>query len=73
VRPVLHGRLGRLMVAVGAFETGNIAATLLILRATDLLRPGRGHDHAVSVALLAACFLAALMAVALAGLLVTTR
>jgi MFS family permease len=34
------------------FETGNIAATLLILRATDLLQPGRGHDRAVEIALL---------------------
>jgi MFS family permease len=52
VRPVLHGRLGRLMGAVAAFEAGNIAATLLILRATDLLAPGRGHDRAVQIALL---------------------
>jgi MFS family permease len=52
VRPVMHGRLGRLMGAVAAFEAGNIAATLLILRATDLLEPGRGHDRAVEVALL---------------------
>jgi MFS family permease len=52
VRPVLHGALGRLMFAVGAFEAGNIAATLLILRATDLLEPGRGHQHAVELALL---------------------
>lgn len=52
VRPVLRGRLGGLMLAVAAFETGNIAATLLILRATDLLQPGRGHDRAVEIALL---------------------
>jgi MFS family permease len=39
VRPVLQGRLGKLMVAVGAFEAGNVAATLLILRATELLHP----------------------------------
>ncbi len=52
VRPVLRGRLGRLMLAMAAFETGNIAATLLILRATDLLQPGRGHDDAVQLALL---------------------
>ncbi len=32
VRPVLRGRLGHLMVGVGAFEVGNVAATLLILR-----------------------------------------
>ena len=37
VRPVLTGRLGRLMVGVSAFEFGNVAATLLILRASELL------------------------------------
>ena len=52
VRPVLAGRLGRLMVGVGAFEVGNVAATLLILRATELLTPSRGHDRAAVVALL---------------------
>src|SRR4051794_8648474 len=40
VRPVLRGSLGRLMVGIAAFEAGNIAATLLILRATELLEPG---------------------------------
>jgi MFS family permease len=52
VRPVLKGRLGRLFVGIGAFELGNAAATLLILRATDLLEPGRSHDAATEVALL---------------------
>ena len=53
VRPVLRvGGLGRLFVGVGAFEFGNAAATLLILRATELLDPDRGHDDAVQVALL---------------------
>ena len=52
VRPVLRGRLGRLFFGVGAFEVGNAAATLLILRATELLEPGRGHDSAVELALL---------------------
>jgi MFS family permease len=37
---------------VGAFEFGNAAATLLILRATELLEPGRGQDRAVEMALL---------------------
>ena len=37
-----------LMRGVGAFELGNIAATLLILRATELLTPGRGARHAPS-------------------------
>lgn len=52
VRPVLRGGLGRLMVGIGAFECGNIAATLLILRATELLAPGRSHAGAVQVALI---------------------
>jgi MFS family permease len=47
IRPVLHGRLGRLLGAVTAFELANAAATLLILRATDLLSPAHGHDSAV--------------------------
>jgi MFS family permease len=51
VRPVLAGRLGRLMVGVSAFELGNAAATLLILRAAELLAPGRGQDRATRLAL----------------------
>src|SRR3954471_7037029 len=51
VRPVLHGRLGRLMVGISVFELGNIAATLLILRATDLLTPGHGADDAAQLAI----------------------
>ena len=50
-RPVIKGRLGRLLVAVSAFELGNIAATLLILRATELLTPGHGQDSAAQLAL----------------------
>ena len=42
VRPVMKGRLGRLMLSVSAFEMGNVAATLLILRATELFTPSRG-------------------------------
>jgi len=51
VRPVLRGGLGRLFLAISAFEVGNVAATLLILRATDLLEPGHGHRSAVQIAL----------------------
>jgi MFS family permease len=51
VRPVLQGRLGRLFAGVGVFELGNIAATLLILRATDLLTPGHGTDDAAQIAI----------------------
>ena len=52
VRPVLHGTLGRLFIGMGAFEMGNAAATLLILRATELLTPSRGEHAAAQVALL---------------------
>jgi MFS family permease len=51
VRPVLQGELGRLLGTIGAFELGNIAATLLILRATELLTPGRSVDAAAQLAL----------------------
>jgi MFS family permease len=51
VRPVLQGQLGRLLLGVSAFEFGNAAATLLILRATDLLTPEHGHNSAVKIAL----------------------
>jgi len=52
VRPVLRGDLGRLMATAGAFEVGNVAATLLILRATELLGTTRPSDEAVRIALL---------------------
>jgi MFS family permease len=51
VRAVVRGRLGRVLVGVSAFELGNAAATLLILRATDLLEPRHGHHAAVELAL----------------------
>jgi MFS family permease len=51
VRPVLRGELGRLLGAIGAFELGNIAATLLILRATELLELQHGTDRAAQLAL----------------------
>ncbi|WP_328478652.1 MFS transporter [Streptomyces sp. NBC_00377] len=51
VRPLLRGELGRLMAAVAAFEAGNVAATLLILRASDLLAPGHGTQSATTLAL----------------------
>lgn len=52
VRPVLRGRLGRLMVGITFFEVGNVAATLLILRATEQLTPDLGIDRATALALL---------------------
>jgi len=51
VRPVLRGDLGRVIAAVAAFEFGNVAATLLILRAIELLTPGHGGDSAAQIAL----------------------
>jgi hypothetical protein len=51
IRPVLRGRLGRLLVGVLAFELGNAVATLLILRATVLLETGRGQADATQLAL----------------------
>lgn len=51
IRPVLKGDLGKLMAAVAAFEVGNIAATLLILRATELLTPEHGTNTATTIAL----------------------
>jgi MFS family permease len=47
----MRGALGRILVGAGAFEMGNLAATLMILRATELLEPSRGADAATSTAL----------------------
>ncbi len=52
IRPVLRGHLGRLMIGATAFEVGNAAATLLILRATDLFDPGRSQTAATQLALI---------------------
>jgi MFS family permease len=52
IRPVIRAGLGRLMLAVSAFELGNVAATLLILRATQLLTPAEGANPATNTALL---------------------
>lgn len=52
VRPVMRGRLGRLMWSISAFEMGNVAATLLILRATQLLTPSRGLTAATEIGIL---------------------
>ncbi|MDQ4092410.1 MAG: MFS transporter [Actinomycetota bacterium] len=49
VRPVLRGQLGPEMAGFTAFEAGNVAATLLILRATDVLTPGRGVHGATQI------------------------
>jgi MFS family permease len=74
IRPVLRGRLGRLLGAVTAFELANVAATLLILRATDLLTPDRGHDSAVRLAVvLYAVYNAAAMVISVPAGHVTDR
>ncbi len=52
VRPLLAGPLGRLMIGVTAFEIGNCATTLLILRATDLFAAGHGRTAATQLAVL---------------------
>ena len=51
IRPLMRGQLGRLLATAFAFELGNLAATLLILRATELLQPGRSHTSAAQLAL----------------------
>lgn len=51
IRPVLQGPLRRLFIGIGAFELGNVAATLLILRATEQLAPTRSDDGATTAAL----------------------
>ena len=51
VGPLLKGGLGRLFFGLSAFELGNVAATLLILRATQVLSPAWGQQHATQIAL----------------------
>jgi MFS family permease len=51
IRPVLTGGLRPLFAGITAFELGNCAATLLILRATELFEPGRSTDAATTAAL----------------------
>lgn len=51
IKPVLQGRLEWPTAGISAFELGNCAATLLILRATHLLSPGRSTDSATQLAI----------------------
>jgi len=51
VAPLLRGGLGRLFLGLSAFELGNVAATLLILRATQSLTPQLGAQKATQAAL----------------------
>jgi MFS family permease len=52
VRPLLRGRLGQVLLGVSLFEASNVAATLLILRATQQLAPGLGIQVATQVGIL---------------------
>ena len=56
VRPVLEAGLGRLFAGVAAFEIANVSTTLLILRATEMLQPGRSHQRATQLAI--GCYVA---------------
>ena len=69
ITPVLNGGLGRLFGGISAFEVGNCAATLLILRASELLEPGHGTDTAttISIALYVAYNVAATVTSVIAG------
>jgi MFS family permease len=51
VRAVVQGRLRPLLAGIGAFELAHVAATLLILRAVELLEPEYGNDDATLIGL----------------------
>jgi MFS family permease len=51
VKPVLDSPLRRLAPGIALFELGNLATTLLILRATTLLEPGLGVQGATAAAI----------------------
>jgi MFS family permease len=51
IRAVIQGSLRPLFTGISAFELGNVAATLLILRATQLLAPAHGEHAATQLAL----------------------
>jgi MFS family permease len=51
IRPVLVGDLRAVFAGITAFEVGNCAATLLILRATELFEPTHGKSGATTLAL----------------------
>ena len=51
VRPLLRGSLGQVLLGVSFFEAGNIATTLLILRASQQLTPRLGLNSATQVAI----------------------
>jgi MFS family permease len=72
VRPVLRGRLGSLMFGITAFELANVAATLLILRTTELIAPGHAYSR-TAVLLYAGYNLAATLIAVPAGQLTDRR
>jgi MFS family permease len=51
IAPVVRSRAGTFLTGIAAFEVGNVAATLLILRASESLSPGRSADRATQIAL----------------------
>jgi MFS family permease len=51
IKPVLTGPLKTLFAGITAFELGNCAATLLILRATELLQPNDANAATTALAL----------------------
>ncbi len=74
VRPLLHGPLGALLVAVALFEAGNVAATLLILRTTEALAPSAGDSAAtIAIALYTGYNIAGTLASVPAGRLIDAR
>ncbi|HZO98283.1 MAG TPA: MFS transporter [Gaiellaceae bacterium] len=72
VRPVLRSPLGGLLAGIAAFELANVAATLLILRTTDLLAPGESYSR-TAVLLYAGYNLAATLVAVPAGHLADRR
>src|SRR5438045_2825126 len=70
--PVPPGRLAPVVLGVTAFELANVAATLLILRTTELIAPG--HDYSRTAVLLYAGYnLAATLIAVPAGQLTDRR
>ncbi len=51
VRPLLRGCLRQVLLGVSLFEAGNVATTLLMLRATQQLTPGLGLGGATQAAI----------------------
>lgn len=52
VREALGGGLGRVFIGITAFELGNVAATLMILRVTEHLTPEHGRDRAAGLSVI---------------------